>query len=209
MWFQVCLSQRTWDLKFFGTAHVTPLLWRWRRKQSESSARIPRDTSCLSKMSTESTLPQCYVLHLHRECQEPGTKPCEGWWSSSSHLIGRVLICSLCALLLRGRIDHGHHDGIAKLALTEAVMFDQAIHRAAQLTRESDTLSVVTADHSHVFTFGGNTPRGNPIFGNEQILGVQDMWMLSRLRGKNIHFKKSCRSHDWLVPSRSSKLLIT
>lgn len=64
-----------------------------------------------------------------------------------------------------GRIDHGHHDGIAKLALTEAVMFDQAIHRAAQLTRESDTLSVVTADHSHVFTFGGNTPRGNPIFG--------------------------------------------
>ncbi|KAG7488187.1 hypothetical protein MATL_G00031500 [Megalops atlanticus] len=31
--------------------------------------------------------------------------------------------------------------------------------------KESDTLTVVTADHSHVFTFGGNTPRGNPIFG--------------------------------------------
>uniref|UniRef100_A0A3Q3JWV1 Alkaline phosphatase n=1 Tax=Monopterus albus TaxID=43700 RepID=A0A3Q3JWV1_MONAL len=64
-----------------------------------------------------------------------------------------------------GRIDHGHHDGIAKLALTEAVMFDRAIQRAAELTREFDTLTVVTADHSHVFTFGGNTPRGNPIFG--------------------------------------------
>ncbi|XP_014324723.1 alkaline phosphatase-like isoform X1 [Xiphophorus maculatus] len=64
-----------------------------------------------------------------------------------------------------GRIDHGHHDGIAKLALTEAEMFDRAIERAAQITRESDTLTVVTADHSHVFTFGGNTPRGNPIFG--------------------------------------------
>ncbi|KAG7217535.1 hypothetical protein INR49_021462 [Caranx melampygus] len=64
-----------------------------------------------------------------------------------------------------GRIDHGHHDGIAKLALTETVMFDRAIERAAQLTRENDTLTVVTADHSHVFTFGGNTPRGNPIFG--------------------------------------------
>ncbi|KAF7654125.1 hypothetical protein LDENG_00073890 [Lucifuga dentata] len=63
------------------------------------------------------------------------------------------------------RIDHGHHDGIAKLALTEAVMFDRAVQRASQLTRESDTLTVVTADHSHVFTFGGNTPRGNPIFG--------------------------------------------
>ena len=44
-------------------------------------------------------------------------------------------------------------------------MFDRAIHRASRLTRESDTLTVVTADHSHVFTLGGNTPRGNSIFG--------------------------------------------
>lgn len=79
-----------------------------------------------------------------------------------------INIKSLFCYLLRGRIDHGHHDGIAKLALTEAVMFDRAIHRAAQLTRESDTLTVVTADHSHVFTFGGNTARGNPIFGMTQ-----------------------------------------
>lgn len=71
----------------------------------------------------------------------------------------------LSLAVIRGRIDHGHHDGIAKLALTEAEMFDRAIERAAQITRESDTLTVVTADHSHVFTFGGNTPRGNPIFG--------------------------------------------
>lgn len=77
----------------------------------------------------------------------------------------RLILYLFCCLLLRGRIDHGHHDGIAKLALTETVMFDQAVHRAAQLTRESDTLTIVTADHSHVFTFGGNTPRGNPIFG--------------------------------------------
>lgn len=77
------------------------------------------------------------------------------------HLV--VFFCRCC--FIRGRIDHGHHDGIAKLALTETVMFDRAIQRAAQLTRESDTLTVVTADHSHVFTFGGNTPRGNPIFG--------------------------------------------
>uniref|UniRef100_A0AAQ4Q6X2 Alkaline phosphatase n=1 Tax=Gasterosteus aculeatus aculeatus TaxID=481459 RepID=A0AAQ4Q6X2_GASAC len=68
-------------------------------------------------------------------------------------------------LFVEDEIDHGHHSGIAKLALTEAEMFDRAIQRAAQLTREHDTLTVVTADHSHVFTFGGNTPRGNPIFG--------------------------------------------
>ncbi|XP_016298200.1 intestinal-type alkaline phosphatase-like [Sinocyclocheilus anshuiensis] len=64
-----------------------------------------------------------------------------------------------------GRIDHGHHDGVAKLALTETIMFDRAVQGASKLTSELDTLTVVTADHSHVFTFGGNTPRGNPIFG--------------------------------------------
>lgn len=68
-------------------------------------------------------------------------------------------------LSVRGRIDHGHHAGIAKLALTETVMFDRAVRRASQLTEESETLTIVTADHSHVFTFGGNTLRGNPIFG--------------------------------------------
>ncbi|XP_072818237.1 intestinal-type alkaline phosphatase-like isoform X2 [Vicugna pacos] len=64
-----------------------------------------------------------------------------------------------------GRIDHGHHDGIAYMALTEAVMFDTAIDKANQLTSEKDTLILVTADHSHVFSFGGYTLRGTSIFG--------------------------------------------
>ncbi|XP_043087862.1 alkaline phosphatase, intestinal, tandem duplicate 1 isoform X2 [Puntigrus tetrazona] len=76
-----------------------------------------------------------------------------------------LIVKTICLCALRGRIDHGHHDGVAKLALTETIMFDRAIQRASELTSESDTLTVVTADHSHVFTFGGNTPRGNPIFG--------------------------------------------
>lgn len=65
----------------------------------------------------------------------------------------------------RGRIDHGHHGGRASRALTEAVQFDRAIERAAQLTSELDTLTVVTADHSHVFAFGGHSYRGNSVFG--------------------------------------------
>ncbi|XP_029788727.1 intestinal-type alkaline phosphatase [Suricata suricatta] len=64
-----------------------------------------------------------------------------------------------------GRIDHGHHDGTAYLALTEAVMFDSAIDKASQMTSEKDTLTLVTADHSHVFSFGGYTLRGSSIFG--------------------------------------------
>ncbi|XP_004577255.2 intestinal-type alkaline phosphatase [Ochotona princeps] len=64
-----------------------------------------------------------------------------------------------------GRIDHGHHASTAYLALTEAVVFDSAIERAGQLTDEQDTLTLITADHSHVFSFGGYTLRGSSIFG--------------------------------------------
>ncbi|KAM8953079.1 intestinal-type alkaline phosphatase-like [Pelodytes ibericus] len=64
-----------------------------------------------------------------------------------------------------GRIDHGHHDGKAKKALFEGVEFDNAIKHAGQLIDEKDTLTVVTADHSHVFNFGGYTYRGSSIFG--------------------------------------------
>ncbi|XP_071995662.1 alkaline phosphatase, germ cell type-like isoform X2 [Engystomops pustulosus] len=64
-----------------------------------------------------------------------------------------------------GRIDHGHHDTNARNSLTEAVEFDKAIQLAGRQTIESETLTVVTADHSHVFTFGGYTDRGNSIFG--------------------------------------------
>lgn len=64
-----------------------------------------------------------------------------------------------------GRIDHGHHEGKAKHALHEAVEMDRAIGRAGLLTGVHDTLTVVTADHSHMFNFGGYTLRGNSIFG--------------------------------------------
>ncbi|KAJ8356815.1 hypothetical protein SKAU_G00196090 [Synaphobranchus kaupii] len=69
-----------------------------------------------------------------------------------------------------GRIDHGHHSGKAKLALTEAVELDRAIKRAGELTSELDTLSVVTADHSHVFSFGGYSTRGNPVMGLSRVV---------------------------------------
>ncbi|CAL8336782.1 unnamed protein product [Lota lota] len=64
-----------------------------------------------------------------------------------------------------GRIDHGHHEGKAKQALHEAVEMDRAIGKAGLMTSTLDTLTVVTADHSHVFGFGGYTHRGNSIFG--------------------------------------------
>uniref|UniRef100_A0A672S376 alkaline phosphatase n=1 Tax=Sinocyclocheilus grahami TaxID=75366 RepID=A0A672S376_SINGR len=48
-----------------------------------------------------------------------------------------------------GRIDHGHHAGLWNL------------------TGELDTLSVVTANHSHVFSFGGYSSSGNPVLAED------------------------------------------
>ncbi len=63
-----------------------------------------------------------------------------------------------------GRIDHGHHEGNAYRALTDAVEFANAVAMANETTNADDTLIIVTADHSHVMTMNGYPILGNPIF---------------------------------------------
>lgn len=64
-----------------------------------------------------------------------------------------------------GRIDHAHHAGQAGFALEEAVEFARAVQWAVDHTDPADTLILVTADHSHVFTIAGYPQRGNDILG--------------------------------------------
>ncbi|MEE9304169.1 MAG: alkaline phosphatase [Thiotrichaceae bacterium] len=64
-----------------------------------------------------------------------------------------------------GRIDHGHHAGSAYNALTDTIELSKAVQVAVDATSTKDTLIIVTADHSHVFTIGGYPTRGNPILG--------------------------------------------
>lgn len=54
-----------------------------------------------------------------------------------------------------GRIDHAHHDTWARLALDETAEFSKAIEMAAQKVNLNETLIVVTADHSHSFSYAG------------------------------------------------------
>lgn len=63
------------------------------------------------------------------------------------------------------RIDHAHHGGNAARALGDTVAFSDAVKRAMEMTDSENTLIIVTADHSHPFTIGGYTTRGNPILG--------------------------------------------
>ncbi|MEQ8411855.1 MAG: alkaline phosphatase [Erythrobacter sp.] len=64
-----------------------------------------------------------------------------------------------------GRIDHAHHAGKAGYALEETVEFARAIQYAIENTDPAETLILVTADHSHVFTIAGYPRRGNDILG--------------------------------------------
>lgn len=64
-----------------------------------------------------------------------------------------------------GRIDHAHHAGNAYRALVDTVAFSDAIRIAVESSPASDTLIVVTADHSHTLNFVGYPGRGNPILG--------------------------------------------
>lgn len=64
-----------------------------------------------------------------------------------------------------GRIDHAHHGGNARRALQDTVALNQALKAAMDSVDLSDTLIVVTSDHSHTFTMSGYPERGNPILG--------------------------------------------
>jgi alkaline phosphatase len=64
-----------------------------------------------------------------------------------------------------GRIDHAHHDGNAFRALTDTIELSNAVRTALSKVDLKDTLIIVTADHSHVFTMAGYPIRGNNILG--------------------------------------------
>lgn len=73
-----------------------------------------------------------------------------------------------------GRIDHAHHAGNAYRALTDTQQLAAAVQAAVDKTNPEDTLIIVTADHSHVFTIGGYPQRGNPILGLTQGVGATE-----------------------------------
>tara|TARA_Y100000589_G_scaffold302651_1_gene314381 strand:+ start:7936 stop:9519 length:1584 start_codon:yes stop_codon:yes gene_type:complete len=73
-----------------------------------------------------------------------------------------------------GRIDHGHHAGSAYNALTDTLAFEAAVKAAYENTNPEETLILVTADHSHVFTIAGYPKRGNPILGKVVNVGSDE-----------------------------------
>lgn len=76
--------------------------------------------------------------------------------------------------------DQAHHDTNAIRAMYDMAAFDDAIEKAVSMTSDSDTLTVVTADHSHTMSLGGYPWRGNPILG--KIYHLLEPWFITSFR---------------------------
>ncbi len=70
-----------------------------------------------------------------------------------------------------GRVDHAHHAGNAARALTDTIAVAEAVQAVYDKVDPAETLIILTADHSHVFSIAGYPERNNPILG---IAGVAD-----------------------------------
>lgn len=90
-----------------------------------------------------------------------------------------------------GRIDHAHHYNNPYRALDETLELETALLAALERVNPAETLIVVTADHGHVMTFGGQaTPRGHPVLGNK----TQTNSILTRISVSYSHYDLYFRS---------------
>lgn len=64
-----------------------------------------------------------------------------------------------------GNIDEAHHQNKAPQSIEEVVQLDLAVASSQKLLSDKDTLSIVTADHSHGFNINGYADRESPVTG--------------------------------------------
>ncbi len=115
-----------------------------------------------------------HMQYEHERAQDPGGEPRlaeltrTAITNLSRHQEGYVL------MIEGARIDHANHSGNAYRALTDTVAMSDAVRVATELTKDDDTLIIVTADHSHTLNFVGYPARGNPILGKVKDKGGED-----------------------------------
>lgn len=63
-----------------------------------------------------------------------------------------------------------HHRGKAKRAINEAATMDEAVKKAIELVDTTNTLIVVTSDHSHTLSINGYAKRGSNIFSTSNVI---------------------------------------
>ncbi len=141
-----------WTRKYPHSAYI------WNQSQFDS---IDPDT-------TDHLLGLFASSHMQYEADrstDPGGEPSLAQMTRKAIEILRRNSKGYFLLVEGGRIDHAHHEGNAFRALYDGIAFAEAVGVADEMTNHDDTLIIVTADHSHVFTIAGYPTRGNPILG--------------------------------------------
>jgi alkaline phosphatase len=151
------------------------LIQEWQQRNPDGRYLI--DQAQFDQLDTTNTSPVLALFdesHMHYESERHNDKAGEPSLSEmtakaidilANHDEGYLL------LVEGGRIDHAHHAGNAFNALNDTIELSRAVAVAMEKTRSDDTLIIVTADHSHVFTMAGYPKRGNPILGKVVNIG--------------------------------------
>ncbi len=120
-----------------------------------------------------------HVKYEHDRATDPAGEPSIAEMTEKAIRVLRKNPNGFYLMVEGGRIDHAHHAGNAYRALTDTIAMDAAVKKAMELTRDEDTLIIVTADHSHTFTIAGYPSRGNPILGKADsglgLLGISPL----------------------------------
>lgn len=141
-----------WQYRYRNAAYV------WNKAQFDA----------IDPKATEHLLGLFEPSHMEYEYDRPADKAGE---PSLAEMTGKAIDIlqqnaqGFFLMVEAGRIDQAHHAGNAFRALTDTIALSNAVKTAQQKTDPRDTLIVVTADHSHVFTIAGYPVRGNPILG--------------------------------------------
>ena len=132
--------------------------YAWNKSQFE--AADPRSTDRLLGLFERS-----HMEYEHDRRRDKGGEPSLAEMTSKAIDILAKNRKGYFLMVEGGRIDHAHHDGNAYRALTDTIALSDAVRVALAKTDPRETLVVVTADHSHVFTMAGYPTRGNDILG--------------------------------------------
>jgi alkaline phosphatase len=132
--------------------------WVWNKRQLD--AVDPRKTDRILGLFERS-----HMKYEHDRSKDTGGEPSLSEMTSKAiDLLARNRR-GYFLMVEGGRIDHAHHEGNAYRALTDAIEFANAVKVALAKTNPGETLIIVTADHSHVFTIAGYPTRGSNILG--------------------------------------------
>ncbi len=141
------------------------LIQQWLEKGHYAGSKTELEAMALQAKDDKPWLGLFSSSHMDYAYQRPAQQPTLQQMTAAALTKIQQNPLGYTLIIEAGRIDHGHHEGMAYKALTETQELHETVAWLLTQVDLSKTLIVVTADHSHTLTLAGYTTRGNPILG--------------------------------------------